>query len=398
MKETTDQAAEDELRFRQLESALRQSEAGLRHAQEVARLAHVITRSDGSFESWSPSLPGLIGADEATLPRTTRAWLGLIHPEDREAFRARAIAAGARQERTQVEYRLFRGGQVRHILQVMEPDREGPDGRMCWFSTLQDITSRKEAEEQVRRLNADLERRVAERTAELEAANQELEAFDYSISHDLRAPLSRIEGFTSILIEQHGARLEPRGLELLQRIAKAAAHMNQLVEDLFALSTTARGELNRTEVDVGGVAAAIFASLRKAEPLRNVRLEVVNGITARADPGLLRVVLENLLGNAWKFTRERSEALIEVGSLPGRGERIFFVRDNGAGFDSSAAGKLFTPFQRLHAQDQFEGTGIGLATVQRIVRRHGGRVWAQAEPGLGASFFFSLPGQDAGNP
>ena len=254
---------------------------------------------------------------------------------------------------------------------------------------LQQAQLRSEAE--LRRLNADLERGVAERTAELEAANKELEAFDSSISHDRRAPINRIVGLSGIVEDEYGGKLDERGRDLLARIVQAGRSMDQLVGDLFALSTVTRGDLARSPVDVTLLAESVAAMLRKAEPQRAVRFVVAPGMTARADPGLLRIVLENLLGNAWKFTRKRADASVEMGWVESGGGRAFFVRDNGAGFDSANAGRLFSPFRRLHADTDYEGTGIGLATVQRIVRRHGGRVWAQAEVGAGATLFFTLP-------
>jgi PAS domain S-box-containing protein len=375
-----------------LESALRESEAGLRRAEELARLAHVVSGPDGVFESWSDTMPSLMGADAATAPRSTREWMDLVHPDDRENYRAKVIQASVRQERAVVEYRVRRQDFERHLFQVMEPipDSANAGGRTRWFSAIQDVTERKLAEEEVRVLNANLERRVAERTAELEAANKELEAFDYSISHDLRAPLNRIEGFSAMLGEQYGDKLDARGQDLLLRIAGAGRSMGQLVADLFALSTAARGELWRSSVDMAALAESIVAALRKSEPQRDVIFEAPAGLKARADAGLLRVVLENLLGNAWKFTKMRTPARVEIGCRENEGERVFFVRDNGAGFDAANAEKLFTPFQRLHSRSEFEGTGIGLATVQRIVRRHGGRVWAEAAVDRGATFYFTL--------
>jgi PAS domain S-box-containing protein len=254
----------------------------------------------------------------------------------------------------------------------------------------EDITQRKMAEDEVRRLNADLERRVSDRTAELRAANRELEAFDYSISHDLRAPLNRIECFCAMLGEQYGEKLGAQGTELLQRIAAAGRGMDLLVADLLALSTVTHGELQRSRVDLGEMGRSIVASLNKSEPGRAVRVDAQERLSVEADPGLVRIVLENLIGNAWKFTRSRSQAHIEIGCLDTASERVFFVRDDGVGFDMAHAGEVFTPFRRLHSRAEYEGTGIGLATVQRIVRRHGGRVWAEAVVDGGATVFFTL--------
>jgi PAS domain S-box-containing protein len=270
------------------------------------------------------------------------------------------------------------------------------DGRKFFTAILRDVTEReraaqalRESEAHVRRLNAELERRVAERTQELEAANRELEAFDYSISHDLRAPINRIEGFSAILLEEFGGTLGERGRGLLERVAASGKRMSQLVQDLLDLSTTTRTQLRPTEVDLSDLALKVVEALRAGQPLREVEVVVSSGLVARGDPGLLRVILENLLGNAWNFTSRRESARIEFGASAAGAERAFFVRDNGVGFDSAHAQRLFTPFHRL--QKDFEGTGIGLATVQRIVTRHGGRIWAESS-GEGATFHFTLGG------
>jgi len=244
---------------------------------------------------------------------------------------------------------------------------------------------------ELRELNALLERRVVERTAELEAANRELEAFDYSISHDLRGPLGRIQGFSGAILEDFGSRLDPECLKYVQQIQAAGARMDELVGDLLQLSTITRSDIVRIDADLTGIAKRVVEALRAAEPGRDVTVEVAGGLVARADPGLLRVVLENLVGNAWKFTSRRTGAVIAIGLDTEGPARTFYVRDNGAGFDSAKAAKLFEPFRRLHQQSEFKGTGIGLATVKRIVRRHGGRIWAHASVGEGASFHFTLP-------
>ena len=263
-----------------------------------------------------------------------------------------------------------------------------PDGSP--MGMIRDITERLRAQEALRELNASLERRVAERTAELEAANRELETFDYSISHDLRAPVNRVRGFSTALLEEFGPRLDPKVADYVKRIQVSANSMERLVDDLLSLATVSRAEVKRSSVDLSTLARDIVETLKTNEPTRDLELIVADDIRAHADPGLMRIVLDNLLGNAWKFTSRRSGARIEFGRDREGGETRYFVRDNGAGFDSESAGKLFEPFRRLHSKSDFPGTGIGLATVQRVISRHGGRVWAEGAVGQGAVIFFTL--------
>jgi signal transduction histidine kinase len=234
---------------------------------------------------------------------------------------------------------------------------------------------------------------------ELEGANRELEAFSYSVSHDLRAPLRTIDGFSQILQEDFEEVLDEEGLDYLGRVRAASAHMATLIDDLLDLSRVGRRPLRRESVDLTRLAVEIIEELRVSQPERNVEFVVEKDINAYGDVSLLKVALENLLGNAWKFTQREPRARIEFGAdrNPGTLAPVYYVRDNGAGFDQTYADKLFGAFQRLHGQDEFEGTGIGLATVARIIHRHGGRVWAEGEVGKGATFHFTLGGRDPGD-
>lgn len=253
------------------------------------------------------------------------------------------------------------------------------------------VVQRRKAEAEIRRLNIDLERRVADRTAELEAANKELEAFSYSVSHDLRAPLRHIEGFVDILYSSKADRFDDEARQYLDTISQAAKQMGRLIDDLLAFSRTARAELRKTLVPLDDLVRAVARDFEREIQGRDVLWVIQELPEVEADPALLRQVLVNLIGNALKYTRTRGQARIEVASVNGSGEHIIYVRDNGVGFDSRYAHKLFGVFQRLHRAADFEGTGIGLANVRRIIQRHGGRTWAEGETDKGASIYFSLP-------
>lgn len=246
------------------------------------------------------------------------------------------------------------------------------------------------ADDEVRRINAVLETRVRERTAELESANRELEAFCRSVSHDLRAPLRGIDGFSLAVIEEYGERLDATGREYLQRVRAGIQRMGQIIDDLLALSRVLRVEMDRGPVDLSALATRVLDELRETDPKRRVDAVIAPGVVATGDERLLRLAIENLLGNAWKFTARRSDARIEFGVSEGDDAPAYFVRDNGAGFDMAYVDQLFGVFQRLHRQSEFPGNGVGLATVRRIIERHGGRVWAEGVVEQGATFSFTL--------
>jgi PAS domain S-box-containing protein len=262
-----------------------------------------------------------------------------------------------------------------------------PEGLSIFYT---DITKRKQAEEEIHRLNAELEQRVRERTAQLEAANKELDTFAYSVSHDLRAPLRGIDGWSLALVEDFGGQLEEEARHYLTRVRSEAQRMGQLIDDLLRLSRVTRAPLARERVDLTAVARSIASGLSEAHADRRIEFGIQPELTAWGDAPLLEVALTNLLSNAAKFTGKLAEARIEVGRTEHQGQPAFYVRDNGAGFDMAYARSLFGPFQRLHRSAEFPGTGIGLATVQRIIHRHGGRVWAEAQVDRGATFYFTL--------
>jgi PAS domain S-box-containing protein len=314
----------------------------------------------------------------------------LFPPEIAEAFRANDLAAVARGTPVQMEEVAPGDDGLHNYITVKFPltDGAGRPYAVCGIST--DITDRTRAEAEVRRLNAELERRVRERTAELEASTRELDAFAYSVSHDLRAPLRSLDGFSQVLLDDYADRLDDAGKDCLRRLQANTSRMGQIIDDLLDLSRATRVELSRGPVDLTELACDVVTELREAEPGREVRVRIADRLATTGDPHLLRLVLANLIGNAWKFTAQSDPPVIEIGSVDNDGERVFHVRDNGAGFNMEYSTKLFEPFQRLHGRGEFEGSGLGLAIVARILRRHGGRVWADAAPGQGATFYFTV--------
>lgn len=283
-------------------------------------------------------------------------------------------------------------GSLYHDEHTITPVRAESGEITHFVAIMHDVTERKRAEEQIRKLNEELEQRVRDRTAQLEATNHELEAFSYSVSHDLNAPLRHITGFARLLREDLGAQLQGDPEHSLRQIEDAARQMRTLIEDLLEFSRAGRADLKRTSIPLGPLVEEVIRELNADTRGRNVVWKQGELPEVQADPALLRQVLHNLLSNAIKYTRPRDPAQIEIGHCPGpAGDSTIFVRDNGVGFDMKYADKLFGVFQRLHASEDFEGNGIGLANVQRIINRHGGRVWAEAVVNAGATFYFSLP-------
>jgi PAS domain S-box-containing protein len=296
--------------------------------------------------------------------------------------------------------RAFRDFEVDHdfpglgrramLLNARRVYRESDHASMILLA-IEDVTERKEAQEELRRVNAELEHRVRERTAQLEASNKELEAFCYSVSHDLRAPLRAIDGFSQELLASHAGRIDDQGRHYLERIRAGSQRMARLIDELLQLSRLGRSDVQLQRVDLSGMAREVADELREREPGRDVTFVIEPGVSGLGDTRMLRLVLENLLGNAWKFTAKHPRATIAFGRAESDGGPAYVVRDDGAGFDMAFAGKLFGAFQRLHSDRDFPGTGIGLAIVQRVIHRHGGRVWGEGAVERGAAFSFTLP-------
>ncbi len=370
------------------EEALRQSEARARVMAQESSIGIFLCAADGETIYTNPAIHRIIGceADEAQGDR----WTEHIHPEDRESTRQAWHAAIAKHLGYELDYRFLRkDGSVRFVhVKAMAVNEDGK--LLCYVGNVEDTTDRKRAEEEILRLNAELEHRVQSRTSELLAANRELESFAYSISHDLRAPLRGIDGFSQLLLDEYGGTLDRQGRDYLSRVRRAAQRMGILIDDLLNLSRVTRQGMRRETVDLSQLAGDILDEFRKAHPLRVVDICVAADCQVEGDPQLLRVLLENLLDNAWKYTSKTADAQIEFGVDTSGPEPAYFVRDNGAGFDMQYADRLFRPFQRLHSSEDFEGSGVGLASVARVVARHGGRVWAESIVGSGAIFRFIL--------
>ncbi len=394
---------EAEIRERQrAEQALEAEQEFLHALLDNIQDGIVACDAEGHLMLFNRAMAAMHGLPEASLPRHDWGQSDLyavdgktpLPPEDsplQRAFRGEYV-------RGMELVVVPRDGEARTLLASGQAIYAAQGEKLGAVVSLHDITEQRRAEAEIRSLNEQLEERVKERTAELEASNQELEAFSYSVSHDLRAPLRGIAGWSTVLEEDYAEQLDATALGHLARIRAQTLFMGELIDDLLILSRVTRSPMQRQTLELSALVQAEAEALQQQEPTREVEWHIQPGLSAYGDPTLLRSLLQNLLGNAWKFTRQRRPAQIAFGRQETAEGAAYFVRDNGAGFDMAYAGDLFTPFKRLHAVTEFPGTGVGLATSQRIVQRHGGRLWAEAVPDAGATFYFTLDGRPDGGP
>ncbi len=376
----------DVTKRKQAEEALRHSEEYFRALTENVLDVIVVLNRDASVRYKSPSFEQMVGKD-----RAGKEPFEFVHPDDitnaTETFAQLTQNPGAT---VHTEIRGEHRDSSWHTFEVIGKNLLDDPAVAGIVANFRDITERKLAEQEVHRLNEELEQRVIERTTQLEAVNKELEAFAYSVSHDLRAPLRSIDGFSQILMEDYTDKLDDEGKDHLHRVRSASQRMGELIDDILSLSRVTRGEMRYEAVDLSALAETICAELQQSQTERQAEFIITPEIVTEGDSHLLRAALDNLLGNAWKFTKMRTPARLEFGTIENNDQLVYFIRDNGVGFDMAYADKLFGAFQRLHSPSEFEGTGIGLATVQRIIHRHGGRIWAESVVDQGTTFYFTL--------
>jgi PAS domain S-box-containing protein len=372
--------------FKKAEAELQESEEKYRRIVENTTNVIMVTQPDGIISYLSPSCKEIFGYLPEELIGTNPM---IFHPDDTKKVQQALSRAIHGEKGTDFEYRIFtKGGDLKWISHSWSPIYM--DNKIqSIISVISDITERKTTENKIKKLNDNLMRR----TIELAVANKELETFSYSVSHDLRAPLRSIDGFSQALLEDYSNILDENGKEYLNRVRKATERMSQLIDDMLRLSRLTRVEMTIQKVDLSSIAKTVIDNLKKTDPGRKVTFITNEKLIAEGDANLLQILLENLLGNAWKFTKKNKQATIEFGKTKQDQETVFFIRDNGAGFNMKYVDKLFIPFQRLHDDAEYPGTGIGLGIVSRIINRHGGRIWADAEENKGATFYFTLGGK-----
>ena len=389
--EEVDQAlqatAEEHRRYEEAVADLRESRERLRLATESADIGTWEWDLRGDALSWDAKCLALFGLPPDT-PITYERFIELVHPEDRARAEHGARRAVDEGQDYALEYRACRpDGAVRWIQAKGRVLRDDAGAPVRMIGVAMDVTESKQTETALRA-----------RTAELEAANRELETFSYTVSHDLRTPLLVLDGFSRILQERHSQQLDETGLRALRIIRESTARMERLIADLLDFSRVGRVKMETVDIDLTALTRSVWHEVKATASGRHIEFHLSELPPAHGDRNAVRQVLANLLGNAVKFTAARPTAVIEVGGCAEDGQNVYFVRDNGAGFDMAYAGKLFEVFQRLHSEEEFAGTGVGLAIVKRIVERHGGRVWAESAEGSGATFYFTLPAAQSSVP
>lgn len=370
---------------------LQDMRAVLHMATQVGHLGAWAFDVGGEALFWSEEICAMLEVRQGFMPTPQQA-MAFVAPESRERMRAvlgTCLKTGSPFD-VEAQFVTGRGRRVWvRMLCEAQWDAEGKVRRLQ--GALQDVSQMRQAQQEILRLNAELEERVRQRTEQLEAANRELEAFSYSLAHDMHAPLAAIDSFCHVLEDKLGKQLDPVVQHYLRRIRAGVQQMHDLSDGLLALTQVARDDLRWERLDLAEQARSALAACHERAPERTVERRIASSLPVRGDPRLLQRVIGNLVGNAWKFTARQPHALIEIGSVQGpHGQLAYYVRDNGAGFDMAQAGKMFQAFQRLHQASDFEGTGIGLAIVHKVIARHGGQVWAESEPGRGATFYFTL--------
>lgn len=381
---------EDVTEQKRREQVMADNDRLLRETQRIAQLGSYVL--DLARDRWncSSKLEEILGMDDA-FPRTLRGHIEVVHEEFQELFTESYTGAVTHGRPFEMEYKIKRcsDGAERWVAECCELSSDEAGRRLRMIGTIKDITERKAAEEAIRNLNDELDRRVIERTSQLAAAKQEIESFSYSVSHDLRAPLRHINSYSSILVEEHGSSMSEEARYYLERICTASSLMGKQIDDLLTLTRVGRAVMKRQSFSISDMASEVVDMLRDGKSAPGTDFLVQQGLSAYGDSVLVRLVLQNLLGNSVKYASMKPSPRVEFGQSVISGRQIFFVRDNGVGFDMAYINKLFQPFQRLHGSE-FEGTGIGLATVRRIIERHGGSIWAEGKENEGAVFYFTL--------